>query len=144
MKLRKVIMFSLTSMLLMNFQCNEDDVVLLPCGLEVVSNNEAYETAESDNFGVLNVDLSGDCLTVDVTTSGCDSNDWVLTLIDSGNIAESMPPQRYLKLTLFNNQVCLVVLEKAETFDLSSLRVDGTNEVLLNIEGLPESVLYTY
>jgi hypothetical protein len=131
-------------MLLMNFQCNEDDVVLLPCGLEVVSNNEVYETAESDNFGVLNVDLSGDCLTVDVTTSGCDSNDWVLTLIDSGNIAESMPPQRYLKLTLFNNQVCLVVLEKAETFDLSSLRVDGTNEVLLNIEGLPESVLYTY
>ncbi|EPR72583.1 hypothetical protein ADIWIN_2473 [Winogradskyella psychrotolerans RS-3] len=137
-------MFSLVSMFLMSFQCHEDDVILLPCGLEVVSDNEAYETSESDNYGVLNVDLSGDCLTVDVTTSGCDNNDWVLTLIDSENIAESMPSQRYLKLTLFNNQDCSVVLEKAETFDLSLLKVEGTNEVLLNIEGLSESVLYSY
>ncbi|WP_152487255.1 hypothetical protein [Winogradskyella psychrotolerans] len=144
MKLRKIIMFSLVSMFLMSFQCHEDDVILLPCGLEVVSDNEAYETSESDNYGVLNVDLSGDCLTVDVTTSGCDNNDWVLTLIDSENIAESMPSQRYLKLTLFNNQDCSVVLEKAETFDLSLLKVEGTNEVLLNIEGLSESVLYSY
>lgn len=93
---------------------------------------------------MLNVNLDGDCLTVNITTSGCDASSWVSTLIDSENIAESMPPQRYLKLTLYNNEDCLTVFEKVETFDLSVLQVEGTNEVILNIEGLPESVLYTY
>ena len=60
------------------------------------------------------------------------------------NIAESFPPQRYLKLNLYNNEVCLAVFTKEESFDLTALRVEGTNEVLLNFEGFEESVLYTY
>ncbi len=131
-------------MLLMNFQCDDDDTVVIPCGTEVMIDSATYESAESSYFGVLNVSLNNDCLMVHITSSGCDASSWELTLIDSENIAESMPPQRYMKLTLNNNEACLAVFEKEETFDLTSLQVEGTNEVVLNIEGLPESVLYTY
>lgn len=45
MKLRKIITLSLLSVLFMNFQCEGDDTVSLPCGLEVISDNTAYESA---------------------------------------------------------------------------------------------------
>ena len=144
MKVRKILSLLLLCLLLMNFQCDDDDIVLTSCSLEVITDNETYKSAESSYFGVLNVNLNGDCLMVHITSSGCDASSWEFVLIDSENIAESMPPQRYLKLTLYNNEACLAVFEKEETFDLTSLQVQGTNEVLLNIEGLPESVLYTY
>ncbi|WP_179321200.1 hypothetical protein [Winogradskyella helgolandensis] len=144
MKFRKILSLLLLCMLLMNFQCDDDDTVVIPCGLEVITDSTTYESSETSYFGVLNVSLNNDCLMVHITSSGCDASSWELTLIDSENIAESMPPQRYMKLTLYNNEACLAVFEKEETFDLTSLQVEGTNEVVLNIEGLPDSVLYTY
>lgn len=147
MKFKKLIMILLLGVLLINFQCeddNDDNTANVLCGLEVITDYVAYESVESSFFGVLDVIVNGDCLIVNITSSGCDASSWVLTLIDSENIAESMPPQRYLKLALYNDEACLAVFEKEETFDLSTLQLEGVNEVLLNIEGLSESVLYSY
>lgn len=144
MSLKKITVFSLFCLLLLNFQCDEDDLSTKSCGLVVVSNNETYDNAESDHYDVLDVNLYGHCLVFNISSSGCDGSSWDLSLIDSENIAESMPPQRYLKLTLTNNEDCLTVLEKTEPFNLTQLQVDGSNEVLLNIEGLSEPILYVY
>lgn len=126
----------------MNMQCDEDDVVLEPCGLEVVIDNAIYE--EADAHAIENATINNDCIILNIADSGCDASTWVMTLIDSENVAESSPNQRYLKLTLYNNEACLAVFSKEEAFDLILLRVEGANEVLLNIEGLAEPVLYTY
>ncbi|WP_178989757.1 hypothetical protein [Winogradskyella schleiferi] len=144
MKLKKNLMLSFLCIILMNTQCSDDDVTILTDCSEVIIDNNAYETAESDYYSVVNIVFNGDCLTLDLSASGCDGNTWEFTLIDSGNIAESMPPQRYLKLSLFNNEACLAVFSREESFDLTPLRVDGTNEVLLNIEGFEEPILYAY
>ena len=129
---------------MMNMQCDEDDVpVTLNCS-EVLIDNNTYETAESDNYTIGNVFFNGNCITIDVSASGCDGSTWVFTLIDSENISESIPPQRSLKLSLNNNEACLAVFTREESFDLIPLRVEGSNEVLLNIEGFEEPILYAY
>ncbi|WP_400077042.1 hypothetical protein [Winogradskyella sp. R77965] len=125
-------------------QCDEDDVLIETLCLEVLIDNNAYETAESDYYTVGNVFFNENCLTLDVSSSGCDGSTWVFSLIDSENIAESMPPQRYLKLSLNNDESCLAVFTKEISFDLLPLRIEGTNEVLLNIEGFNEPILYAY
>ena len=132
MKYGKFIILLLFCTLLMNFQCDDDDVVQTSlCDDTVLLDNSAYQTSE-------------DCLKVNISSSGCDGSTWELTLIDSEDIAESMPPQRYLKLILVNNEACLAVFNKEQSFDISTLRIEGINEVLLNIEDFPEPILYSY
>ncbi|WP_179008714.1 hypothetical protein [Winogradskyella forsetii] len=142
MKFKKIIMLSLICLLFMNMQCDDDDVQTTPCGLEIVIDNTTYEEAESHPIESMNIE--GDCININIAGSGCDASTWVMTLIDSGNIAESSPNQRYLKLSLYNNEACLAVFTKEESFDLTALRIDGVNEVLLNVEGFEEPILYVY
>ncbi len=132
-------------LLLMNFQCDEDDAIQLSiCDVEVVIDNSTYQTIESDFYTLVNAEIEGDCLNVNISASGCDGGTWVLTLVGSEDIAEAMPPQRYLKLALANNEACLAVFNKEQSFDLTGLKIDGANEVLLNIEDFPEPLSYTY
>ena len=145
MKFSKIIVVTMFSLLLMNFQCDdEDDVQLSTCDFAVVLDNSIYETIESDFYSLTTAEIDGDCLNVNISASGCDGSTWVLTLVDSEDIAESMPPQRYLKLALANNEVCLAVFNKEQSFDLTGLKIAGVSEVLLNIEGFSGSILYTY
>ncbi len=132
-------------LLLMNFQCDDDDnVQLSTCDAALVLDNSTYQTIESDFYTLANAEIEGDCLNVNISASGCDASTWVLTLVDSEDIAESMPPQRYLKLALANNEACLAVFNKEQSFDLTRLKIDEVNEVLLNIEDFPEPLTYTY
>ncbi|WP_299106382.1 hypothetical protein [uncultured Winogradskyella sp.] len=143
MKLSKLFMFSLICLLFLNTQCEDENTFTeMSCGLEIEIDTTAYEDAESQTIDEAIID--GDCVIITILSSGCDSANWVMTLIDSEAVAESLPPQRYLKLSLFNNEVCLAFLSKQEYFDLTPLRVEGLNEVLLNIEGLAEPLLYSY
>ena len=141
----KFISFSLLiCLLLMNMQCNDDDIIVEANCSEVLIDNNAYLTAETTNYSFENISISDGCMNVEVVASGCDPVNWIMTLIDSENIAESMPPQRYLKISIFNNETCLAVFNKEENFELLPLRVEGTNEVLLNIERFDEPILYSY
>lgn len=143
MKPKKSLKFLFICILLFNMQCNDDEsVVVQPCGIDIILDNSAFNAAES--HAIEGVIINNDCITITISDSGCDSSNWVMTLIDSENIAESMPPQRYLKLKLINNEVCLAYFNKQENFDLAPLRVEGLNEVILNIEGLATPITYTY
>ncbi|MDN3492851.1 hypothetical protein [Winogradskyella bathintestinalis] len=144
MKIRQILMVLLFCSLLLDTQCNEDDGAILSCDLGVVVDSEAYIMTETNNYTVGNMFFNRDCLFVEVTASGCRSDSWQLTLIDSGNIAESLPNQRYLKLALTNNETCSAVFTTEESFNLAALRINGVNEIVLNIEGFPEQLLYTY
>ena len=139
---RKVVTLVLFSLLLMNMQCDEDDVAILPCGSEIIIDSATYN--EVDSHAIESATINDNCLDINIYDSGCNSDSWVMTLVDSGAIAESMPPQRYLKLSLFNDEACLAVFNKEGSFNLLPLRVEGTNEVLLHVEGLSEPILYTF
>jgi len=146
MKLSKTIIAVICfPLLLMNTQCDDDDDVQdSDCGQLVIIDNSFYESAMSAEFNLIDFDLVDDCLTVEIGASGCDGETWSLVLVDSGDIAESSPEQRFLKLIFTNNEACLAVFTQTRVFNLSALRIDGSNEIVLNIEGIPAPINYTY
>lgn len=113
------------------------------CDFETLINSQQYANTNSDQFTINSLAIKDDCFTINFSSSGCDGNSWELKLIDSGAVAESLPPQRDLKLSFKNEEACLAYLTKEITFDISNLQVDG-QQVLLNIININESILYEY
>ena len=145
MRISKIISASFCfTLLLMNTQCDEDDYIPQPCDQNVVVDNGFYNTVESDPYEVSTIIIDGNCLTVEISASGCDGNSWSLVLVDSGEVAESSPEQRYLKLVLTNEELCLAVVSQTRSFNLLPIQVEGSNEIILNIEGVSDAITYAY
>ena len=133
-----------------NTQCDKDDDAIQildkvsDCEQRIFIDEEYYNILESGFFTFITADVNEDCLSLEFAASGCDSGSWEFNLVDSGSVAESSPEQRFLKPELINNELCLAVFTKLVTFNLVPLRVEGSNEIILNIEGLDTSLTYTY
>ncbi|WP_299227299.1 hypothetical protein [uncultured Psychroserpens sp.] len=145
MKLSKIYISCICfALLFMNTQCDDDDMETSNCGQPVVIDNVFYESATSGFYDLMSFDINDDCLTIEVSSSGCNGTSWSMVLVDSGEVAESSPEQRFLKFVFTNDEACLAVFQQSRVFDLTSLRVDGSNEVVLNIEDFPEAINYVY
>jgi hypothetical protein len=146
MKLRKYISLLCCCLLIMNTQCDEDDDGNPSqfCDELVIIDNNQYQNIESDFYSLVNVTTNSNCLEVTISASGCSGESWEMILVDSGDIAESMPPQRYLKFASVNNEACLAVFSRTVSFDLTALEIQGNNEITLNIEDFPEPLSYNY
>ncbi len=112
------------------------------CDQSVLIDEDAYENAPDDAFTLNAMSISGDCLSLNFTASGCDGSNWIVKLIDSDAIAESYPCQRYLRLSLENNEVCDALPTVELSFDISSLQIEGDEQVILHVSG--QDILYTY
>ncbi len=123
--------------------CKNDDNGALDCDNEVVISGFQYSNAESTFFEINNISVNGDILTAEISSSGCSGDSWNLCLIDSGAVMESFPPQRRIRFVLRNDEGCLAYLQKAFTYDISSLQTEG-NVVILQVEDYSESVEYSY
>ncbi|WP_298498084.1 hypothetical protein [uncultured Algibacter sp.] len=128
----------------MNTQCEEDDDYLSVCDNLVIIDESYYNTFDSGNFTFIDAEVIDNCLSVTISASGCDGNSWAYNLVDSGSIAESLPEQRYLKLELLNEEACLAVFKRTVSFDLTPIKIEGSNEIILNIEGFESSINYKY
>lgn len=131
---------------LMNMQCEDEDVLIVNqnCDQVVIINETLYENLETDFFTFGDVKIIDNCLSITIGASGCSGDSWKFNLIDSGAVAESSPEQRYLKFALENNEDCLAALGGTISFDLAPLQVNGSNEIILNLEGLESSLNYKY
>ena len=132
---------------LMNFQCDDDVPVVYEPNCSdnnLISDNTLFNNAESNFYSLIDAVIDGDCLTISFSSSGCSGETWNLKLIDSEAVIESFPPQRSLKVVLENDEACLAVFTQQRAFDITSLRIEGANEVILNIEGLEQSLRYSY
>lgn len=131
----------------MNMTCDADDDVDLSsdiCDQITVVSNAQFDNLVSDNFTFGNVEITKDCLTIEISSSGCSGDSWEFNLIDSGVVAESSPEQRYLKLKLINNEACLAVFERTISFDLTPLQVNDSNLIILHVDGVEISLEYSY
>ncbi|WP_053991724.1 hypothetical protein [Mangrovimonas sp. TPBH4] len=124
---------------------NDDDNSATPsnCDQEAVISSEEYVSAPADPLFIHSMEIDDDCLLISFSASGCDGNTWELKLVDSGAILESNPPQRNLRLSLQNLEVCDAVISKTLSFDISELQVQG-DQVRLNIVNSGEGILYMY
>ncbi|MBU3821603.1 hypothetical protein KO566_05995 [Flavobacteriaceae bacterium XHP0103] len=123
--------------------CSKDNDDNITCELTTIVSPETYENAPSDILTVNDLEINGDCLKINFSSGGCNGNSWEVTLIDSGTILESNPPQRNLRLSLKNEELCYAYITKELTFDISNLKVDG-NQIQLNITNSDDTILYEY
>lgn len=136
-----------TFMLLFVFQsCKEADDNPYPdsaCDQKVIVDGNLYKNSDSESFSIQSVLLEGDCLEVKIQSGGCSGETWDVKLVDSGGIAESNPPQRYVKVLLGNKELCEGLISKTVIFDLRPIRT-GDNVVLLNLENWDDQIRYEY
>ncbi|AUP78739.1 hypothetical protein [Flavivirga eckloniae] len=132
----------------LSFQCNEDDdntPVKEICDQKTIVNKEIYNNLVLDaSFTFVSAEITDNCLTIEIKGGGCDGNSWEYKLVDSGDVTESSPEQRDLKFQLINEEVCLAIVTRTVSFDLTPLQVSGSNEVILNLEGLKTPLRYKY
>lgn len=130
----------------MNFlSCSKNDKTLSPsvCEKETLISAEQYLNSTSALFIINNISIDGNCLEISFGSSGCSGDTWEWEFIDSEAILESYPPQRNLKLSLKNEELCAAYITKEASFDISNLQVDG-DMVYLNISNSNQSILYEY
>ncbi len=110
--------------------------------IDIVSEDQ-FNTPGDADFNIKNVVINQDCLSISIVDSGCNADNWEVTLLTTSSVMESNPIQKALKIKLINNQACLAVFQKTKTFDLTPIQVEGEDEIILNIEGL-DMIVYTY
>lgn len=120
---------------------NNDTFLQVACGNPVVIDNAAFASTVVANYTIKGVSISENCLTITITSSGCSGNTWEASLVDSGEQTNGLPPQRFLKLVLTNNESCLSVFERSFTFDISSIRSQQSEVILLNIRGWDSQIV---
>jgi hypothetical protein len=121
----------------------ENDCLPEFCDQSVIVNKNEYSSAPGDQLTIISAELQGDCLKIKFASGGCNGNSWEVKLIDSEVVLYSYPPQRNLRLSLKNKELCLAHIEKEITFDVKNLQVPG-NKVLLNIANSGSQILYEY
>lgn len=139
------ILLSVTFIVMILSSSQDDDGHEIPvsCDLESVISNEKYENTPSDQLTINSLAINDNCLQINFSSSGCDGDTWELELVVSEWILFSIPPQRNLRLSLQNEELCQAVITKELTLDISNLQVNG-NEVRLNITNSDESIMYKY
>lgn len=113
------------------------------CDQMAIINHGRFTNAAQLNFTIASVQITGDCLEVEIQASGCNGNTWKVDLLDSGNVAESNPEQRYLKISMNNTELCNAAISKTFTFDLSPLQINSPS-ILLNLALWDEQIRYEY
>lgn len=143
MKLINILTLTLIGLPFLNCSNDDDDSYQNNCDFETLISAEQYENAPSEQLIINSLETYGTCLKINFGSSGCSGDTWELQLIDSESILESLPPQRNLRLSLKNDELCEAFFTKEITFDISNLQVEG-NQVQLNITNSDESILYEY
>ena len=125
------------------FSCSNESTQPTNNGSMVVISQEQFLNAPTDPLIINSLEIIDDNIKINFSSSGCNGDTWVVKLIDSEAVLESIPPQRNLKLSLENKEVCQAVITRDLTIDISSLQVDG-NQVELHFVNSDLKVLYEY
>ncbi len=116
----------------------------LSCGGKAVIDGDLFANAPSDDLVINTVELNGNCLTMNYSASGCDGASWELKLIGSMATTRSIPPQRPIRLSLKNEELCEAFITREVRFDISDFQIEGMQKVVLNIEGYNSQIVYEY
>lgn len=113
------------------------------CDATTIINADLYQNTTSGQVNIHSLKIEDNCLKINYSASGCDGNSWEIKLIDAAEILESYPPQRNLKLSIKNEELCDAVITKETSFDISNLKLDE-NKVVLNITDFDQGILFEY
>jgi len=122
--------------------CSIKEKEISNCDKDVIISQTEYENAPNHPVSIVDMKIEGNCLKIKFGASGCSGDNWTVKLIDSGVVAESLPCQRTLRLSLNDIGICAAYFTKEMSFNIENLQIQGNNSVLLNISG--KQILYKY
>jgi len=105
------------------------------CDQDVIISESEFESAPDDPFSIIDLNIVDNCLKIKFSASGCSGNTWIVKLIDSEWIYQSLPPLRALRLSIENKEMCDALITKEISFNIESLQLEGNNEIRLDISG---------
>ncbi len=140
---------ALSCLLLFALSCkseNDDDgSLLVKCDQTTLIDQSGYPSAPFGNATVSQAVVSGNCLKISYSSSGCDGSSWQVSLITDGTVdLSTVPATRKLKLILVSQEACTAVISKEKSFDISNLQVNGAQSVALSIENNGQTLVYQY
>lgn len=124
--------------------CTGDDSGSKACDENVLVDAIFFENGPSMSLGITKMEINQDCLEISFNSSGCNGDTWIVKLVDSGEVTQTTPPQRTLRLSLSSEELCEAIVEKIISFDLTSIQIQGSNQVLLKIANNDSQILYEY
>ncbi|MDC0622163.1 hypothetical protein OAO94_00015 [Flavobacteriaceae bacterium] len=105
---------------------------------------EDFNAINTSNYGIIEVELNGDCLGITFGSSGCGTDLWEENLYSIDVFYNVFPLQRDVKMELINDEACLAFFQKTVSFDLTPFQIDGQSDLPLNINGWNEQITYEY
>ena len=110
---------------------------------QVIIDDNAFNTYPNDPLIISEAMIRGDSLQIEFGASCCDGKNWITKLVGSMEVLYSDPPQRSIRLSLKNNELCMAACGKTVIFDLKPFQVSG-GEIILNLNGWSGQLLYKY
>ncbi len=113
----------------------------LNCEKSLVISEPFYNASKST--AVSNAEIKENCLYLTFTILSTQDRIKDVNLIDSGQVLESSPIQRKLKLVVKENLTLSTLIEVTTSFDLSKLTAwDNPDPIILNIDGYDTPLKY--
>jgi hypothetical protein len=142
MRLSKTVVLPAIAFIALLIACKKDET--LPASEnKILIGNTIFKTLPDDPLIISAASISGDSLQITFSASCCDAKSWTVQLVGSGDVMLSYPPQLSIRLSLNNSELCKALCSKTLKFDITPARVTG-NQIILNLAGWDQSLLYTY
>lgn len=121
----------------------DDSTPLEPCDKPAIEDQSRFNGTQTNHYTISTARIYQDCLEVEIRSGGCDGNSWNMELIDSGTVVDSDQVQRYLRISLENDELCEVLVSSKISFNLTPLRRDG-KPISFQLEGWDTPLVYEY
>lgn len=122
--------------------CAKNKVVYPQCQ-PIAVDRSLFFSSQGDDFDFEEVNIEGDCLEITIRYGGgCGSI--IASLIDSGDIRDSQPLMRNLRLVLADRDPCEASVTKKFSYDLTRIREPDQNIIRLDLLGWPIPIYYDY
>lgn len=123
---------------------SDDDLRSLSAKKKLLISKEYYNTFPNDHLMISSASISGDTLTVTLTASCCGGSTWIINLVGKEEVLYSDPPQREIRLSLKNDELCDALCGKQVKFDITPTKLIDTNRIILYLSGWDAQLIYNY
>ncbi len=114
------------------------------CDVLIEVNDSRFNSADDSNYTIENASITGDCLTVQLQSGGCDGSDWEIRLFASSAINESQPPQQSATIVLENDELCDAIVIREFTIELTPLQIPNGRSLILRLSGWDGRLEYEF
>ena len=110
----------------------------------IISDKDFNEAKDESDFGINNVSITGDCMTVTYRYGGgCGEITTKLVAAEESIQHTGNLTFRELKLSIDDKDNCEALITTSEEFDISALQGSG-NSVIIKLHKWAEDLVYTY